>query len=397
MGDRLTRRWLDAWLKAADKGAWLWCGELKGFGAHHRGNGRASFVVQLRVGRGRPAKRRRVVLGEYPAIAPEEARQRAVEHISAGWRGEDLVEATRATQFALARHRATFAELAPTFHTARRSHLKARSADQYEAIWNRFILPELGSKAISATKRREIASLMDRVEAEAGPSVADRIHDQLALFFRWHAERDDEFVSPLVRVRKRHRKGDGARPMTDDELRQFWGACEKAGLAGVAGRLCLLTATRRTETTAAPWREFAKDGIWTIASNRSKTKRTHLVPLSKMARAVVAALEAVSPFLFSRTACAPDPWTIWGAIVDAGGPNSEGLSWHSLRKTARTLMARSGVRADHAERAIGHIQGAVERAYDKHDYIGEKRAAFEALASEVERIVSRGDAARIAA
>lgn len=60
MGDKLTRRSLDAWLKAADKAAWLWCGELRGFGAHRRGDSRAAFVVQFRVGRGRLAKRRRV-------------------------------------------------------------------------------------------------------------------------------------------------------------------------------------------------------------------------------------------------------------------------------------------------------------------------------------------------
>ena len=54
MGDRLTRRTLDAWLKAGDNGPWLWCGEQRRFDAHRRGTGTASFVVQFRVGRGRP-------------------------------------------------------------------------------------------------------------------------------------------------------------------------------------------------------------------------------------------------------------------------------------------------------------------------------------------------------
>lgn len=397
MGDRLTRRSLESWLKAADNGAWLWCGELKGFGIHRRDGDRASYVVQFRVGHGRLAKRRRVVLGEHPTISPEQARERAVEHIAAGWKGTDLVDETRARQSDQAKKRATFDELAPMFHAARRSHLKARSASQYESIWNRFILPELGSKAISETRRREIASLMDRVEVEAGASVADRIHAQLALFFRWHAERDDEFISPLVPVRTRHRKGDGARPMTDEELRQFWHACGRAGLSGAAGRLCLLTATRRTETTAARWQEFSEDGVWTIASLRYKTRRKHVVPLSRHAESVVSTLERSSPYLFSLTRNAPDPWTIWRAIVDAGGPDTEAVSWHSLRKTARTLMSRAGVPADHAERALGHVQGVVERAYDKYEYIKEKHAAFEALAAEVDRIVGHAPLVLVAA
>jgi len=64
MGDKLTRRMLDAWIKAGDNEGWLWCGEQRGFGAQRRGNGTAAFVVQFRVGRGRLAKRRRVVLGK---------------------------------------------------------------------------------------------------------------------------------------------------------------------------------------------------------------------------------------------------------------------------------------------------------------------------------------------
>ena len=73
----------------------------------------------------------------------------------------------------------------------------------------------------------------------------------------------------------------------------------------------------------------------------------------------------------------------------------EGLSWHSLRKTARTLMSRSGVRSEYAERALGHVQGAVERAYDKHEYLIEKRTALAALAMEVDRVVDEVEHATV--
>ena len=300
-------------------------------------------------------------------------------------------------QASQARQRATFDGLADAFHVARRTHLKARSADQYESIWQRLILPKIGRKAVADLRRREVAALMDGVEAVSGPSVADRIHEQLALFFRWYAERDDDFTSPLVRTTKRHRNGGGARPLTDDELRQFWLACQNAGVAGAAGRLCLLTATRRSETTAAPWLEISEGAVWTIPSARYKTRKDHLVPLSKRAQAIIAELEKDSEYLFSKTGHAPDPWALWMMIVDAGGPSGEGLSWHSLRKTARTLMSRAAVRADHAERALGHVQDEIERTYDKHNYSSEKRAAFEALAAEVDRIVGKTSVVQMAA
>src|SRR5436190_12074919 len=182
MGEKLTRRALDAWLKSASKGQWLWCGELRGFGAHRRGSGRAAFVVQLRVGRGRLAQRRRVVLGEYPIMTPEEARQEAAEYVSAGWKGADVVAEKRSQQAAQARQRDTVKELMKSFHAARRPHLQSSSADQYQSLWQRLIIPDLGAKAVSDVRRREVASLMDRIERSVGTSAADRVHEQLAIF-----------------------------------------------------------------------------------------------------------------------------------------------------------------------------------------------------------------------
>jgi integrase len=249
--------------------------------------------------------------------------------------------------------------------------------------------------AISAIRRRQVAELMDHIESTAGSSVADRVHEQLSIFFRWYAERDDEFASSLVRPMKRHPTGPGARAMTDDELRQFWSACNEAGIAGAAGRMCLLTATRRDETTKAKWSELSGERIWTIPSDRCKTAREHIVPLSEAALAVLSELDKASSYLFSITDCAPDSWCLWTTIMEVGGFNGDGLSWHSLRKTARTLMSQAGVRSDHSERALGHVQGAVERAYDKHDYLAEKQAAFEALAAEVDRIIGQQSEANV--
>ncbi len=61
---------------------------------------------------------------------------------------------------------------------------------------------------------------------------------------------------------------------------------------------------------------------------------------------------------------------------------------HDLRRTARSLMTRAGVSPDHAERALGHVIGGVRGVYDRHAYFEEKREAFEALAAQIERILS---------
>lgn len=61
---------------------------------------------------------------------------------------------------------------------------------------------------------------------------------------------------------------------------------------------------------------------------------------------------------------------------------------HDLRRTAKTLMARAGIRPDISERVLGHVIRGVEGTYDRYSYADEKREALEKLAAIIERIVN---------
>src|ERR1019366_3216406 len=61
---------------------------------------------------------------------------------------------------------------------------------------------------------------------------------------------------------------------------------------------------------------------------------------------------------------------------------------HDLRRTAKTLMVRAGVRPDISERVLGHAIAGVEGTYDRHSYADEKRNALEKLAAMIERILN---------
>ena len=54
-------------------------------------------------------------------------------------------------------------------------------------------------------------------------------------------------------------------------------------------------------------------------------------------------------------------------------------------------MSRAGVPVDHAERCLGHVIGGVRGVYDRHEYYEEKKAAFEALAAQIDRILQPAD------
>ena len=77
------------------------------------------------------------------------------------------------------------------------------------------------------------------------------------------------------------------------------------------------------------------------------------------------------------------------AALDAKLPaDMPGWVIHDLRRTARSLMSRAGVRPDIAERVLGHAIAGVEGVYDRHSYREEKADALQRLAALVETIVN---------
>jgi hypothetical protein len=65
-------------------------------------------------------------------------------------------------------------------------------------------------------------------------------------------------------------------------------------------------------------------------------------------------------------------------------------SWQlsrDVRRTAKTLMARAGVRPDISERVLAHVIPGVEGIYDRYEYLAEKRDALEKLAALIDRML----------
>ena len=76
------------------------------------------------------------------------------------------------------------------------------------------------------------------------------------------------------------------------------------------------------------------------------------------------------------------------AAFDKRAVISKNWTVHDLRRTARSLMSRAGVRPDIAERVLGHAIKGVEGVYDRHSYREEKAHALKALAALIEKIVN---------
>ena len=268
---------------------------------------------------------------------------------------------------------------------------KLKSAKDRARYLNKIILPQLGHRQADAIRRADIVRLLDKVEDQSGASTADAVLQILQRVFNWWSLRNEDFRSPVVRGMQRYDAEENARDriLNDDEIRKIWAATESGGSYEAFVRFAILTGARRNEIAQMTWDEI-KNGVWTLPSNRSKSKKEIIRPLSRAALAIIEAQPKIGPCIFGIAGRALTAFGRRKAAFDKKCGFSD-WSQHDLRRTCRTLLARSGVDVDVCERALGHSLGKIRKVYDHHDYANELRTAYEKLATTIASIIDPTD------
>ena len=230
--------------------------------------------------------------------------------------------------------------------------------------------------------------------------MADYTLAVLRKLLNWHAVRDDEFISPVVRGmgRQNAKEHERSRTLNDSELRAVWSTAEQRDDAFAAFvRFLLATAARRNEASQLTWGEI--DGSdWLLPASRNKVKFDLVRPLSALAQTILAERPRLDGcgFVFTNDGRHPLGGFASRKKQFDAACGVTGWTLHDLRRTARSLMSRAGVLPDHAERCLGHVVGGVRAVYDRYAFHQEKAAAFAALAAQIEQIVNppQGDVLR---
>ena len=371
----------------------------RGFGVRVTAAGSRAFVLNYRL-RGRE---HRFTIGAWPDWSALKAVREARDLRQRVDRGENPIEDRTPVPA-----RANVASMLDDFVTrhVRNNNQPLRSADEYESAFNRLVKPRIGKLSVYEVRRSHVNKMLDEIEDSNGPVMADRTLAYLRKAFNWYAARDDEFNVPVVRGMARIKPKERARTrvLSDEEIRIIWPALGAAGTFGALVKALLLTAQRRDEIAQMSRKEIGGDAIWEIPAERYKTKRPNFVPLSKAALGLIDAQPKIENCDYVFPSRAKTPFSGFGkskAALDKAiraamrkqakkGVKVEALpNWtlHDLRRTAKTLMVRAGVRPDISERVLGHVIAGVEGTYDRHSYAEEKRDALEKLAAMIERIL----------
>jgi integrase len=336
-------------------------------------------------------KLRRLSLGRYPAMSLAEARD--------AWRTARLAVSKGESP---AHIRPTTADsfTAVAEEWLQRDQAQNRSAAEVRRVIERDVLPAWGDRPITTLTRRDVLELVDGVADRGALTMARRLHAHLHRLFRWAVGRGIVETNPMADLPKPGEAVARDRVLTDAELSLVWKAAEKIGWPfGPAVRLLILTASRREEIGSLAWAEIQGNGI-RLPAERNKSGEPRIIPLSPAATKLIEGLPRRGDRVFTTNGTtAISGWGKAKRMLDAaaGELNGKPLApWrlHDIRRTAATGLQRLGAGLQVIESVLGHVGGSragIVGIYQRHRFEAEKRAALEAWALEIERIV-RGDA-----
>jgi integrase len=289
----------------------------------------------------------------------------------------------------------TFADVANGYIKRHVMAKGLRSEKEIRRCLDVYVLPEWKDREFKSIRRGEVAKLLDKIEDNNGARQADMVLAIVRGICNWFAARNDDYLSPIVRGMRRTAPNERKREriLTDDEIRTLWATAGSSGTFGAILRFALATAQRRDKVMSLRWSDLSDHGVWTVPSGDREKGTGGELQLSPLALGIVKAQPRIgdNPYVFAGRG---DSHFNGMSKAKVNFDKASGLdAWtiHDLRRTARSLMSRAGVRPDIAERVLGHVQAGVEGVYDRHTYHDEKADALARLATLIETILNPAD------
>ena len=377
--------------------------------------------------------RRRMSLGEYPALTLSRAREKAANIRNQVVEGADPAGA-RAAKRTAARTGDTLDQLAESFFAAAAKGLhryggrpKRASTLATERAWWKHIKPELGNRRYAELKRADVKEFMLKLATDGRlrPASIASIGSTLSGVLGFGVNQELIDHNPALGLTRPLEVTSRDRRFDDSAVAEIWKALVRASVVRKKGekredmharlepqtalalRLTVLTMCRRTEAAGALWTEFdLKARIWTIPPERSKVGRVHVVPLTAPALDVLkaaaelpaASKEFVFPSAEDREVHI-DQRRLTRAVhricdrldLPRGSP-------HDFRRSGATTLTgeRYGISRFIVSKVLGHagLEGsAVTAVYDRNEYLAQKRVALEAWSGHVLAVAAGDDVA----
>jgi integrase len=348
--------------------------------------GKKSWIVRARA-------RDKVInkkLGSYPAMGLGAARTAA----------ERLLEAIAKDGSTIAAER-TFGAVCEAWLAKKRADRKRnKSVDLQERRLELHVLPKWRDRKIAEIRRSDVRDLIDGIEGDVLPN---RVLTVVRTVFRFALSRDWLEASPAEGIAKPKDETERDRFLDMGEAKRVWDAAALLGYPyGPFVRALVLTGQRRTEVASMRWGDVDLDAAtWMLKAADTKGERAHLVSLSAPTVQLLKDLPRLGDYVFTTDGETHISGYAKGkarldAFLGASGEPLKPWTFHDLRRTVSSHMARLGVPTDIRGRVLNHaVQGVTERHYTPYDFQAEKRSALDRWAAELMRAVEGNKTAKV--
>ena len=330
-------------------------------------SGHKSFYFYYRPGKGRNSPSKKIQLGVFPDMTPEQARLKARQLAAQVINGLDPSKELQNAKTAQ-----TVAEVIQSFFEQHvDAKLKNASRRLYKGLLNNHILPNLGKTKIEEVSHKDVARLHHALRES--PYMANRTAAVLSKFFNWcelHGYRD-RHTNPAEGLEKfkEHKRMEFMKSTDLEAIGQALSSLEATGkispFPAAALRLLLLTGARLEEILSLKWSYLDLEAaLANLPDSKTGFKVLHLpAPAVEILRNLP---RFDSEYIFasdeSKSGHLSSLRRTWSAVCERA--NLKG-SWriHDLRHAFASAAVNSGASLPMIGALLGHSQTSTTARY----------------------------------
>lgn len=342
--------------------------------------------------------RQELIIGSFDSLTIEQAKEAAGKLRAQVARGEDPMQAKREARKAAAAKKLTVEKLVGDWFESP-AVLNLTKRDELRQTVEKHVMPTIGKIPAEILQTAQVSRLLGDISKQY-KTTPKFVLWVLKNSYAYHHRNGLVKNDPVSRLKASDfgvTTSIRERVLAPDEITQIVDKADKVNKRrGLVLRLLLSLAVRKMELLAAEWAEFDLDaGVWRLPAERTKTKKGIDIPLSPI---VIDWLKELKTYAESSAYVCPAEGKSQKAHLSDHAlnklldkitpPDSETITPHDLRRTARTMLANLGVDYLTAEMCLNHQLTGVEKYYGHAKLFDDRRKALVMLSEKIATLTS---------
>ena len=340
-------------------------------------------------------KRKKITLGEYPAITLVDARKKAEElrqELARGNSPADIINPP---------HEMTFKEVAEDWFKRQEPNWAVNHAKTVRFRIERYLYPALQDLPMKNIKTSDLLAILKPIDDSGCSETAKRtrqIYGQIARYAMAMEICSADVSAPLVEVLSVPKvKHFPALTKPEDVKRLLLAMKVYNGSLIVKTALwfSIYTFARPGEVRHVEWTEIdLEKAVWNIPAQKMKKRKPHAVPLCRQCVNYLKNLYVLTgrgKWVFPTVNMNGRPMsnnTVNAALRSMGFSNKE-MTAHGFRTLGSTLLNSLGYRPDAIEAALAHVQPGVRGIYNRGDYWDDRVTMMQAWADYLDGLAEK--------